>query len=335
MRILVIKQTSLGDVLHSTGHIRTIRENFPDSQITLLTATSSYDIYRHNPHIDNVILFERYRIKSDWYKHPLWAIKHIADVTHQVRLRDYDLAIDLQGRLKSVIFLYAAKAKRKIVKGNWWLLQGFRQRELHAIREMDEVLKKAGLAVNDTRMELHVSSAEQQKVSDLLAEINPVNKKLVILSPFTRWQSKNWPLNHFKQFAQSLPQNMLAAFTGSAADAAPIRELLKSNSGLGINLAGKLNLLEFAELVKRSSVMITGDSFPMHVAGAMGTPIISIFGPTDDSRVGPVGENAIVLRAEDCERCYRRSNCPKRCMKRVSPQQVMESLLRISGSATE
>jgi len=331
VNILVIKQTSLGDVLHSTGHIRTIRENFPDSRITLLTATSSYDIYRHNPNIDDVILFERYRVKSDWYKHPLWAIQHISDVMRQVRSCDYDVAIDLQGRLKSVIFLYAAKAKRKIVKGNWWGLDGFRQRELHAIREMDEVLNKAGLVVNDTHMELHVSSVERQKVKQLLTEINPGNKKLVILSPFTRWPGKNWPLDHFAQFAKNLSEDMRAVFTGSDTDGAPIQKLLDSDSVLGVNLAGKLSLLEFAELVKQSSALLTGDSFPMHVAGAMGTPVIAVFGPTDEGRVGPVGRNAIVLRADDCDRCYRRSNCPKRCMERVSPKQVMESLLQVTG----
>lgn len=331
MNILIIKQTSLGDVLHSTGHIRTIRENFPDSRITLLTATSSYDIYRHNPHIDDVILFERYRIKSDWYRHPLWSIKHIADVMRQVRTQNYDLAIDLQGRLKSVIFLYAAKAKQKIVKGNWWGLDGFRQRELHAIQEMDGVLTKAGLTVKDSHMELHVSPAEQQKVTKLLEEINPDNKNLVILSPFTRWPGKNWPLDHFLQLANNLPENMRPVFTGSETDAESIQKLLVDHPELGVNLAGKLNLLEFAELVNQSSVLISGDSFPMHVAGAMGTPTISVFGPTDESRVGPVGDKAVVLRADDCGRCYRRDVCPKRCMERVAPEQVMKALLQVTS----
>lgn len=329
MRILVIKQTSLGDVLHSTGHIRTIRENFPGSHITLLTATTSYDIYRHNPHIDDVILFERYGVKSDWVRRPIWAGQHIVDVMRQVRSNEYDLAIDLQGRLKSVIFLYAARAKQKIVKGNWLLLDGYRKREQHAIEEMNGVLKKAGMEVKNTCMELHTSSAEQQAVETLQANINPENKKLVVLSPFTRWQSKNWPLDYFEQLAEALPTYTQAIFTGSDSDAALIQPLIDQRPELGVNVAGKLSLLEFAELVRQSSVLVTGDSFPMHVAGAVETPVIALFGPTDDRRVGPVGDNAVVLRADECERCYRRINCRKRCMERVSPQQVMNSLLRV------
>ncbi len=329
MRILVIKQTSLGDVLHSTGHIRTIRENFPDSHVTLLTASTSYDIYRHNPHIDDVILFERYRVKTDWYKNPFWAMRHIADVMRKVRLHDYDLAIDLQGRLKSVIFLYAAQAQKKIVKGNWLWLDGYRKRDQHAIQEMDDVLKKAGLDVKDTHMELHTSLAEQRAVQTLLEEIKPENKDIIVLSPFTRWQSKNWPPNYFAQLAQRLSEKLQVVFTGSDADAPLIQSMLEKNSTSGVNVAGRLNLLEFAELVRRSSVVVTGDSFPMHVAGAVGTPVIALFGPTDETRVGPVGDNAIVIRDDDCERCYRRVDCSKHCMQRISPQRVMDAVLTL------
>ena len=131
--ILIIKQTSLGDVLHSTGHVRCIRKQYPDARITLLTADTSADIYRDNPHIDEMIEFQRYRVKRDWWRHPAWTLGHFRKVLAEVRKQRYDLAIDLQGRWKSALFLYAVHSSRKYIKGNWPMLDGFRDRSLHWI----------------------------------------------------------------------------------------------------------------------------------------------------------------------------------------------------------
>ena len=107
MRILLIKQTSLGDVLHSTAQVRAIRRAFPNCRITFLTSTTAYDIYRYSPHINKIILFDRYGIKRNWLNHPIQTIKHIFRTIQEVRVEKYDLAIDLQGRWKTIIFLWS------------------------------------------------------------------------------------------------------------------------------------------------------------------------------------------------------------------------------------
>lgn len=330
MNILVIKQTSLGDVLHATGHVRTIKEHFPKAKVTLLTATTSLDIFRHNPYVDEIIAFDRYKVKYDWWRRPRWVVKHISDVIAEVRRQPFDMVFDLQGRWKSALFMYAARTGKRYVKGRWWFAKRFHKPELHALEEMDGVLELAGMNVKDHSMTFATSEREVTAIDTLLETINPENKRLLILSPFTRWATKNWSLERFQSFLELMPPNWLTVFTGAAGDRWKIQQMLEKITPYSrqdsVNLLGKLSLLEFAELINRAACVISGDSFPMHVACAQKTPVIALFGPTDESRVGPVGDFAHVLRANNCERCYQRKNCRKNCIDLIRPDEVLERL---------
>ena len=308
-----------------------MKTQFPDSKLTLLTATSSYDIYRHNPYVDRVILFDRFAVKRNWYKQPGWALRHIGDVLREVRAEKYDLAIDLQGRMKSMLFLYLAHAKRKFAKGRWLWVPHFAKPGTHAIEEMDGVLKLAGIDTRDTAMEIHVSLDERSVADDLLNEFNPQSKPLVIVSPFTRWHTKDWGIDNFESFCTQMPDDVMIALTGSDTQRAAIDDLVaKLNGRWVVNLAGQLNLLEFAALIRRSAVLVSGDSFPMHLASAMGRPLIVLFGPTDEMRVGPRSASAVVMRASNnCRRCYRRNRCRYHCIREIKPADVIAETVRI------
>jgi len=327
MKILVIKQTSLGDVLHSTGHVRALKQRFPESHLTLLTATSSADIYRHSPYVDELILFDRYRVKKELFKHPLWCFRHIRDVIRQIRSQHYAMAFDLQGLARTVIFLYFAKAGEKFVKGQWLGLRGFRNKSLHAIKEMDGVLALAGVTDFDTEMEMATALENDQAAGALLQQINPNALPLVILSPFSRWQSKDWPLQYFAEAAERLSVDNQIIFTGASDRQAEIESLIsKIDSKNVASLAGKINLMEFAALVKQADVMLTGDSFPMHIAGACNTAVVALFAPTDDKKVGPTRASAEVIRAPDCLQCDRR-NCQRACLSRISVEQAVAAVI--------
>ena len=326
MNILVIKHTSLGDVLHSTGHVRAIKKQFPQSRLVLMTATTSADIYRHHPDVDELILFDRYRVKREWLSHPGWCWRHIRETVKQVRSEQFDLAFDLQGLARTVLFLYFARAGQKFVKGRWPGIRGFRNKSLHAIREMDGVLALAGITDQNTEMEIATSGTEEARVDALLEEMNPQMRPLVLLSPFSRWPSKDWPLGHFAEAAERLSQRAQVVFTGAADRQDEIEALVSQSRAKNvISLAGKLNLLEFAALVKRACVMLTGDSFPMHIASACDTDVVALFGPTDENKVGPMRESAVVIRAPDCQQCDRR-NCQRNCLSRILVEQAVTAV---------
>ncbi len=331
MKILVIKQTSLGDVLHSTGHVRAIKQRWPESRLVLLTASGSLDIYRHNAWVDDIILVDRAAVKKRWKREPGWAIRHMTDVMHQVRRHRFDIAFDLQGLAKSVVFLYGAHAHRKFVKGRWPLLRGFRDPALHAIEEMDGVLALAGIEGVDTSMEFAVPEADRRSVDALLEEINPGDRPILLVSPFSRWASKDWSLDSFIAVGAALADSFRVVITGAPDRAGEIDAALDGPvRGRVVNLAGRLSLTEFAALVGRSRVMLTGDSFPMHVAGACGIPVMALFGPTDESRVGPRGPASRVIRAPGCRRCDR-ANCPRRCLDRISTDSVVSGIREMTS----
>ena len=330
MKILVIKQTSLGDVLHSTGHIRAIKKHYPDSYLTLLTASASITIYQYNVWVDEIIVIDRYRIKRNWYREPVWAWQEMSAVMTKIRQQRFDLAIDLQGLAKSVLFLYGAKSGRKLVKGNWWGLEGFRDKRLHAIREMDQVLRLAAIPTVDTSMEFTVSMKERIAVDNLLARTNPQAKPVLIMSPFTRWLSKDWPLENYLVTRAAVADQFHVVFTGSAERKSEVNESM-SLHGLtdeqvdATNLLGALTLPEFAELARRAERMLTGDSFPMHVAGAVKTPVVALFGPTDEKKTGPLGQHDQVVRVPGCARCDQPS-CPRRCIARLDSTEVIRAI---------
>jgi ADP-heptose:LPS heptosyltransferase len=328
MKILVIKQTSLGDVLHSTGHVRAIKQHWPGSELYLLTAAGSLDIYRHNPWVDQFIMVDRAAVKRRWKKEPGWAYAHMAEVMAEIRQHRFDIAFDLQGAAKSVIFLYGAHAGRKFVKGRWPGIAGFRRPKMHALDEMDGVLALAGIRDADTRMEFVTGAEDRAAAEKVLSEINPGGLPLVVISPFTRWASKDWPLESFLASGADLADRCCVAVTGAPERKEQIdRKIRHIPPGKLHNLAGALSLGAFAELVRRARWMLSGDSFPMHVAVACGTPVVALFGPTREERVGPRDGKSVVLRAPGCLRCDR-PNCRRGCLGRIGVEEVVQ---RIGG----
>ena len=217
MNILLIKQTSLGDVLHASGHIRRVREYYPDAHLTLLTSVGAADLFHYNPHIDELISFDRYWIKYQWFRHPIVCLRHGLETLAKVRQRNYDLAIDLQGRWKTVLFLWGARARRRVVKGRWWFATRFHQPELHALRELDGVLEVAGFPRADSQMEIHLSEKEVAFVNDQLARAGITNKRLVVLSPVSRWPTKDWALQRYRELCDALPADCAVVVTGTEA----------------------------------------------------------------------------------------------------------------------
>ena len=333
MRVLLIKQTSLGDVLHSTAQVRAIRQEFPNCRITLLTSTTAHDIYKYNPHLNKIILFDRYGIKRNWLNHPIQTIKHIFRTIQEVRVEKYDLAIDLQGRWKTIIFLWSARAERRLVKGRWWFVENFHNPSMHALEEMNGLIQSAGLGSGGFEMEFFTSKRERIRVDQLINENQLNNRRWILCCPISRWPTKNWPLEKFLFLLEKLAPDIMLIFMGDSIDKEFISSELKViEEDRFLNLAGSLSLPEFSELVSRAPAILTMDSFALHVAAANNRPTVALFGPTDESKVGPFSNKTIFVRAKqiNCTRCYRRINCSKFCIRHISPDDVYEALQQVT-----
>ncbi len=329
MNILVIKQSSLGDVLHSTAALRAIKEAYPQARLTLLTNNGSVGIVQHNDDIDEIIELPYPALKQHWPKRLDKLIAALRTTMYAVRQREYDLAFDLQGLLRSVLFLYGARAKKKFVKGKWWGLKQFRKKQLHAIDEMAGVLQLAGIPMSSRQMQLASDASDVKALDAVLAKLVGSKAKpkaeLIVISPFTRWVSKNWPLAHFVELANRLsekfPQHAVL-LTGAPNDQVAIDEVLADQTNKRVyNLAGALSLAQLGELMRRADLVVSGDSFPMHVASAVQVPLLALFGPTDEQKTGPLSKQALVLRAPDCSKCDK-PECQHNCLSKLAVETV-------------
>jgi heptosyltransferase-2 len=330
VNILLIKTTSLGDVLHATPHIRAVKARYPDAHLTVLTAIASAEIYAHHPAIDRLVLFDHARFKQLLPASPMVAMGLIRQTLVDLNERKYALAIDLQGLARTAVFLYFVHADNKFAKGRWPGLGGFRCKEMHAIDEMTQLLAQADIPLQDASLEFAPAPGVALALDQILAGSDFVswmeiaaNPDFVVISPFTRWKSKDWPLAHFIQAALELSELCPVIVTGTAGDRDAISAQLSSaaESDRVLNLAGKLNLAELGELMSRAALVISGDSFPMHLASAVGAPLIALFGPTDERKTGPRSSNSEVVRPADCSRCDQ-PDCARACLARIPVARV-------------
>ena len=337
MRILLIKQTSLGDVVHATAAIRSVRLAYRQAHITVLTSTTAADILAGCPDIDELLTFDRYRVKSDWWRHPLWTLGHVYQVMRTVRQRPVDIAIDLQGSWKTIMFLWAAKTGKRFAKGRWWFAQSFHKPALHAIDEMERVLRLSGIEPTQHQPVLSLNQNDRQRINDLIDDLPIAGRKLAVFCPITRWPTKNWPLANFKLLSERIKNEFFVIFTGGSQDQVSIEShLASSDSSDHKSLAGAINLSEFFALISRADLVVTGDSLPMHAASAFDRPLLAFFGPTDEALVGPRNQNAKVLRADvNCTRCYRRDDCPKNCVNQISVDQAVSAIEKLIAGTDE
>lgn len=330
--ILLIKQTSLGDVVHATAPIRSVRTAFPDAHITVLTSTTAADLFLNNRDIDVLLTFDRYRVKSDWWRHPCWALSHIWCSIKKVRSQQFDLVIDLQGSWKTVMFLWAARTRSRFVKGRWWFAQRFCDPRLHAIDEMNGVLQLCGVQPSQEQPILTVSQKDHDRASLILGKVLMSGKKLAVICPMTRWPTKNWSLINFVELVDGITDKFFVVATGSFEDRIHIDRALSSDSSERVmNLAGDLSLTEFIAVMDQADVVVAGDSLPMHVASALDRPLVALFGPTNEALVGPRSPRSLVLRADvGCQRCYRRQFCKQNCINAIPVRSVINAINRVT-----
>ena len=195
---------------------------------------------------------------------------------------------------------------------------------------MTQVLAQADIPVDNTRMEFicgpDVANTLRVKLqaydqNDLSAPSK--RRGFVVISPFTRWASKNWPLDRFIQIASILSKNHVVLMTGTKTDQKAITacQLALNAPTSIINLAGQLSLAELAELMSQAELVISGDSFPMHLATAVFAPLVTLFGPTDERKTGPRSDNSIVLRPAECNRCDK-PGCARTCLTQIPVSQL-------------
>jgi heptosyltransferase I len=361
-KILLIKLSAVGDVVQTIPVLNKLRRRYPAAQIDWLVTPPIAELLQHNPSISNVIEFSRDEWSAPWRLAPFVSA---ARLIAKLRAAQYDLVLDLQGQLRSAVFAFASGAPVRIgfdrPRADVWealprkipqearkhAWQGAREGswlaytdhipvptlDVHPVERYLGVGPMLGLDDGAADFSFSIPQEASARIDALMDYYDIAKSRLVAMAPGTIWETKQWRREAFAEVARHLLQKRFAVtLIGSERERAVCDEVAKLAPG-AINLAGETTLSELAALIFRTAICVTNDSGPMHLAVALGRPVVSVFGPTDPVWAGPYRHLDSVLRAElPCSPCYlrelHRCNYGHDCMKQVSAAAVIE---RVEG----
>jgi 3-deoxy-D-manno-octulosonic-acid transferase/heptosyltransferase-1 len=331
VNILIVKLSAIGDVIHTLPSLAVLRRLYPDAHITWVVEEAAADIVKNQPYLDEVIVSRRKSwlkyFKDGQFHRPLGEIKLFLK---QLRQRPYDLVIDFHGLLKSSVIVYFSRGKRKLGYDSLQELSGLFLNEKipedmnkHAVDRYLDFPRYLGAKVDNVEFILPQNNDAEAKVQLLMSNYKLDDKNFIAINPIAYWETKLWDNDNFARLADLIKENlkMDVVFTGS--EKGTLEGITSKMKTEGINLGGRTSLSELASLYKKARFVITTDSGPMHLAAAVGTPVIALFGPTDPARTGPYGKGHTIIRTDlPCSPCFLKKCATRKCMQDISPNQV-------------
>ncbi|MDD4956465.1 MAG: lipopolysaccharide heptosyltransferase II [Candidatus Omnitrophica bacterium] len=331
--ILIMKISSLGDIILAVPSMRAVRKAFPGAEIKVLADIRFREVLSGCPYIDDVITCDfRTRDKGVGFLRLAGAI----------RSEDLDMSIDLQNSRKSHMLAYLAAIPERYGFNNGKLSVLLNRkakmpaRPMPPVRQQGCVLALLGIAHVDDNLELW-PTPENEEWAEKFFGGNWLQKdqKIVAMSVSAsrKWRSKNVGVPTLVKVADMLAKErgVRTVLIGAEEDKLEASEFMKTTLAKPIDAVGKTNIGQFIALIKRCDIVVTGDSAPMHVASAVNTPFVSYFGPTDPARhLPPSGKKKVLHRKVKCSPCYdpicRRD---RRCMTSIKPADIYNAVMEL------
>jgi lipopolysaccharide heptosyltransferase I len=360
-RILLIKPSAVGDVIHTVPVLVRLRQRYPNAQLDWLLTPSNAELIRHHPALSNAVLFDRHVLGH--FGRSWKATREMARFLFKVRKARYELVIDLHGQFRSALISLMSRApvrigfdrprraaragERQLVREaylhGWtgaregaWLAYTHRipvrNLDVHAVDRYLSLASVLGLKGGPPDFHIPLPDAARGRVDELLAHHGVRGQPYAVLAPGTTWETKHWPADSFAAVGRHLTASgRRIVLAGSGNERPRCRQVAAACPG-AVDLCGQTSLPELAALLGGATLCVTNDSGSMHLAVAVGRPVVCIFGPTDPVWIGPYGQPEAVAQAEGipCAPCYLRklSACPNghACMKEVTPAMVIERI---------
>lgn len=347
VRILIVKLSAIGDVVHTLPALTTLRRHRPDAAIDWLAEEAGAEILEGHPALTRRLLLPRrawrgIRREQGWGA----AAKAWFRFAREFRRERYDLVIDFQGLAKSAVWVGLARAARKVGFGRGtfrnegaWLVLDERipagSPDRHALDRGLDLLEAIGFARLPLRYDLVPDPATALQAEQLLVEagVDP-SRPFVAINPVTRWPTKDWEATRFAAVADGLHRaGLQVVLTGGAGDRLEVDAILAGMARPAGRLEGRTTLRSLAAVLQRAWAVLSTDTGPMHLAVAVGTPVVALFGPTAPWRTGPYGPGNRVLRVGlDCSPCFEKRCQTRRyesraCMLRLDPSTVVDAVV--------
>ncbi len=327
--ILLIKPGAMGDLLQITPVLRVLKGKYPDARISLLVGNRpSADLFRHNPLVHETIVFDRrgeHRSFSALFG--LWL---------RLRRERYDLVLNFQrSNLKAWLLVSAAFPCRILV------YHKAKGRVVHAVVNHLETVAPLGIdpLSTDPRLEFVPGREAEQYAEEIFAGAGLRGKTVVALNPGASFRIKCWPPRRFAQLGERLAHELGAGIilVGGGGERDLAEEICAGMTHSPLDLVGRTDLMQLGAVLKRCALLVSGDTGPMHMATAVGTPVIALFGAIDPERTGPVGEGHMIIRHGEipCVPCVAKECANPRvlaCMEEITVGEVYGAVLEMLGN---
>lgn len=307
-RILVITLSNVGDIILTTPVISALAKEFPDARMDVMVGPQGKDIFEKDPNIFKVIIYDKHMPMTEK-----------ARLQMKLKRLRYDLVVDI----RNTIFPLLISPKYRTAT-----IQKFPHHIIHSKKKHLYRLKSVGIDNLDEASYIHITKDDEEYVDRLLTE-QGIADPIAVISPGAKSHLKRWTAEGFAEVADRLMMECKASvvFIGSKEDEALVSDVIAKMKDKPYNLVGRTNIRQLAGLMKRSKVLITNDSAPLHLGNAVGAKVVAIFGPTDPRKYGPTGEFDVVVREKlSCAPCER-AECDHNyeCMRSIPPDAVFDA----------
>ncbi len=331
VHILIVKLSAIGDVIHTLPSLAEIRRLYPDAHITWVVEEDAADLVKNHPFLDSVLISRRKswikEFQGGKLKKPL---QEIMAFIKNLRQRQYDLIVDFHGLFKSAIIVFLSRGKRKLGYDSWQELSGLFLNEKiaedmnkHAIDRYLDFPRYLGASINKAEFTIPSNKQAEEMGLRLMREFNLEDKKFIAINPVALWETKLWNDAKFARLADLINSELQIKIVFTGSEKAAIEKITSLMTTRGINLGGLTTLLSLAYIYQKAKAVITTDSGPMHLAAAVKTPVVALFGPTDPARTGPYGAGHKIIRTEiTCSPCFLTKCSTTKCLEDISPEQV-------------
>ena len=360
-KILVVKLDHIGDVLLATPAITNLRLHYPHAHIALLVGSWSKQVVECNPHIDEILCYDSpfFRRSStspqnigrpNLFGRPrLFRLKAAMQMLRLLKSERYDLIVELRGDFLTLALAMLKGGKYRLdrstqrvlkklrnppffpplIKGGKRGLEGKSECSEHEVEINLDVLRSGGIPITSRKTFFNVPPKDQTWAKSFLSEVGiDASKPIIAIHAGSPVPLKRWPAERFAKLADILIERKTQVlFLGGADEKQLVEEIQSQMRHKSVNIAGRTNLQQLGAVLQNCHLFIGNDSGPMHIAAAVGTRVIGLFGPGSPQRFGPFGKSCTSIRKKpDCPPCMKEkcSLGEDGCIVEISVKDVVE-----------
>lgn len=331
--IIVRMPNWLGDLVMATPVLKDLRVKFPEAKITAMCQSKIALLLRDDPNIDELYSFNR---PSGW----VHGVHETSELISTIHHGNYDLGVLLTNSFSSAWWFWRGNVKNRLGYADHFRSCFLTKAvpypatisKQHLVITYKMLLEPLGIPVSDTAPQLYISPEEFENARELLMRdgVNPLEHTIIGINPGAAYGSaKCWLPERFVEVSKTLLEDpkVRLLFFGDPAGSSLVRSICDQLPDRVINFAGRTSLRELLALMLHCNAFLTNDSGPMHVASALGIPLVALFGSTSDVKTGPYKNGFVIHKHVECSPCYQRE-CPIdfRCMTRIESDEVVNAI---------